>query len=39
MRSISGIRAMPEDSFMFEMGQWQTPVPVCARSSSSSVLK
>ena len=37
--SISGTLAMPEDSFMFEIGQWQTPVPVFASSSSSSVLK
>ena len=37
--SMSGMRAMPEASFMFDAGQWHTPVPVSARSFSSSSLK
>ena len=37
--SISGIRAMPEESFMLLMGQWATPVPVLASTRSSSSLK
>ena len=38
-RSISGMRATPEESFMLLMGQWATPVPVRASSRSSSSLK
>ena len=37
--SISGIRAMPEESFMLETGQWAMPVPVSARRRSSASLK
>ena len=37
--SMSLTRATPEDSFMFDMGQCATPVPVCARTRSSSSLK
>src|SRR6266545_3115131 len=34
-RRMSPTRADPEESFMFEHGQWATPVPVWARSSIS----
>ena len=37
--SISGTRHTPEESFMLEMGQWATPVPVSARSFNSASLK
>ena len=37
--SISGTRATPEESFMLEIGQWATPVPVRESSRSSSSLK
>ena len=37
--SISGMRAMPLDSFILDMGQWATPVPVSASAFNSSELK
>ena len=38
-RDPSGIRAMPEASFILEIGQWQMPVRVFANKPSSSSLK